>query len=183
MTDLRIRHFPWKQFSEKDIEKVKSKASEDSDIPTKYQTFLWYSLKELSKSLEICRFRSCLKMANVTTVYKRGNRSDKDNYHPVSILPKLWKNFDERCLCKQISAFLEDILSKYQCGFRKEHSMQHYLLALIEKWKQSLDYGKTFGSLLIDLLKTVHCLRHSLIIVKLNTYSFDNNPLKLVNDY
>ena len=32
--------FSLKTVSEKDIEKVKSKASEDSDIPTKYQTFL-----------------------------------------------------------------------------------------------------------------------------------------------
>ena len=69
--------------------------------------------------IEIFKFPSCLKMANVTPVYKKENRSDKDNYRPVSILPKLSK-MCERCLCKQISTFFEDILSKYQCGFRKE---------------------------------------------------------------
>ena len=63
---------------------------------------------------------------------QKGNRSNKDSYRPVSILPNLLKNF-QRCLCKQISSFFKDILSKYQCGFRKEHSAQHCLLALIEK--------------------------------------------------
>ena len=68
-------------------------------------------------------FPSCLKMTNVTHVYKIWNRSDKDNYRPVSILPNLSKNF-ERCLYEQISTFFEDILSKYQCGLRKEHTAQ-----------------------------------------------------------
>ena len=30
-------------------------------------------------------------MANVIPVYKKENRPDKDNYRPVSILPKLSK--------------------------------------------------------------------------------------------
>ena len=46
---------------------------------------------------------------------KKGNRPDKDNYRPVSILLNLSKFF-ERCWCKQISTFVEDILSKYQCS-------------------------------------------------------------------
>ena len=45
-------------------------------------------------------------MANVTPAYKKWNRSDKDNYRPVCILPNLSKIF-ERCLCKQISTFLK----------------------------------------------------------------------------
>ena len=75
--------------------------------------------------------------------------------------------FFERCLCKQFSTFFEDILSKYQCGFRKEQSAKHCLLALIEKWKPSVDHGKAFGLLLTSLSKTFDCLPHSLFIAKL----------------
>ena len=88
--------------------------------------------KELNKSLEICKFPSCLKITNVTFVYQKWNRSDKGNYCPVSIL-RNFSNIFERCLCKEISTIFDDILSKYLCGFRKEHSAQHCLLALIEK--------------------------------------------------
>ena len=119
--------------------------------------------------IEIFKFPSCLKMANATPVYKKENRSDKDNYRPVSILPKLSK-MCERCLCKQISTFFEDILSKYQCVFRKEHSAQHCLLALIEKWKQSVNHGKAYGALLTDLSKVFDCLPHSLCIAKLKAW-------------
>ena len=104
-------------------------------------------------------------MTNVTPSYKKGNRSDKENYRPVSILPNLSKVF-QRCLCKQISTFFEVILSKYQCRFRKDHNVPHCLLALIEKWKQGIDHRKAFGALLTDLSKAFDCLPQSLLISK-----------------
>ena len=69
--------------SKKDIEKKflnlnVTKTSQDSDIPTKIikknSDFFDILFKEFNKSLEICKFPSCLKMANnVTPVYKKGN--------------------------------------------------------------------------------------------------------------
>ena len=121
-------------------------------------------------------------MANVTPIYKKGNKSDKDNCRSVSILPNLLKFF-ERCLCKQMSTFFEDILSKYQCGFRKERSAQRCFLALIGKWTQSVDHGKALGVLLTNLSKAFDCPPHSLFIAKFKAYGFDNNSLNLGNDY
>ena len=113
---------------------------------------------------------------------KKGNRSDKDSYRPDNILPNLSKIF-ESCLCKQIFTFFEDILSKYQYGFRKEHKAQRCLLTLTEKCKQSVDHGKAFAALLTNLSKAFDCLPHSLFIAKLKAYGFGNNSLNLVNDY
>ena len=104
-----------KTISKKDIKKEilnlnVTKASYNSDVPTKTikknsDIFSDILFKKFNKSLEICKFPSCLKMANVTPVYKKENRSDEDKYHRVSILPNLSKNF-ETCLCKPISTFL-----------------------------------------------------------------------------
>ena len=69
---------------------------------------------------------------------------------------------------KQISEFFENIFSKNQCGFRKGHSTQQSLLAVLEKWKRSLDSSKAFGALLTDLSKAFDYLNHELLIVKLN---------------
>ena len=57
---------------------------------------------EVYKTIEFSTFPFCMKQADVTPVYKKGNRSVKDNYRPVSIVPNLSKVF-ERCLYKQIS--------------------------------------------------------------------------------
>ena len=125
-----------------------------------------------------------MKLANVTSVHKKGNRSEKDNYRPVNILPNLSKIF-ERCIYNQISRFFDKILSKQQCGFRKRQSAQHFLIVLLEKWKENVDQGHVFGALLTDLskAKAFYSLPHNLFIAKLNAYGFDNKAVRFVYDY
>ena len=54
---------------------------------------------------------------------------------------------------KQISQLSENIFSRYQCGLRKGHTIHQCLLAMLEKWKRSVNTTKMFGALLIDLSK------------------------------
>ena len=46
-----------------------------------------------------------------------------------------------------------------------------------------MDHGKDFGALITHLSKAFNSLLHSLFTGKLKLFSFDNNSLKLVNDY
>ena len=54
---------------------------------------------------------------------------------------------------------------------------------MIEKWKKSVDKGKTFGVLLTDLSKAFDCLSHDLIITKLNAYGFSLSTARLMQSY
>ena len=86
-------------------------------------------------------------------------------------------------LCKQIRIFIDPLLPKCQCGFRKGFSTRYCLLAMPEKWKNAVEKGKLFGGLLTDLSKAFDCLLHELIIAKLNTYGFNLPALKLMQSY
>ena len=83
----------------------------------------------------------------------------------------------------QISAYFDEIFSKYQYGFRKAYSFQQCLLALLENCKAAADKGKVFGALLTDFSKAFDCLNHELLVAKLNMYGFTLPALKLVHDY
>ena len=89
-------------------------------------------------------------------VFKKGSRNQKENYRPVSILPIISRIF-ENILSKQLYIYFENILSEFQCGFRKGFNTQHCLLLMIEKWKEAVDKDQSFGALLTDLSKAFEC--------------------------
>ena len=84
---------------------------------------------------------------------------------------------------KQISDYIDKHLSQYLCGYRKGLNTQYALLALIEKWKESLDKKGYAGAILMDLSKAFDTINHELLIAKLYAYGFDKNALTLVLNY
>ena len=58
---------------------------------------------------------------------------------------------NEKLLCKQLTVFADQNLSKHRCGFRKGFSAQYSLVEMLEKWKGAVDDNKVFGALLTDL--------------------------------
>ena len=81
---------------------------------------------------------------------------------------------------KQIGDFMENLFSKFQCGFRKGYNTQQCIIALTEKWKSAIDKGKSFGALPTDLSKAFDYLPHELLIAKLHAYGFSLTTLSLV---
>ena len=173
------------------LKKVKklntSKATQQSNIPTKIlkendEFFARFFHENFNLCIDVDIFPSDLKIADVTPAYKKKSKYSKDNYRPVSILSNISEIY-ERCIYDQIGKYFDDILSKYQCGFRKGYSAQHCLMSLIEKWRESVDSGGAFGALLTNLSKAFDCLPHDLLIAKLNAYGFDKKALKLIHSY
>ena len=56
-------------------------------------------------------------------------------------------------------------------------------MALIEKWKQSLDEKGYAGGILMDLSKAFDTINHQLLIAKLHAYGFDKSSLTLILSY
>ena len=100
----------------------------------------------------------------------------------VSILPVLSKIF-EKLMSEQLYTFFENILPKFQCGFRKGYSTQHCLLLMLEKWKLPVGNKEAFGALLTDISKAFDCLNHDLTIAKLHSNGLSLTSLRLLSDY
>ena len=172
----------------KEINRLKArKAIQVTDIPVKIlkenaDLFSEYIYDFLNETIRSGKFPSILKNGDITAVFKKGYKGSKENYRPVSILPIISKLF-EKMISKQITHFMDPLLSKYQCGFRRGFGAQDCLLAMLEKWKSSVDKRKTFGVLLTDFSKAFDCLSHDLIIAKLNAYGFGLPALNLMQSY
>ena len=120
-----------------------SKTIQESDIPVKIikanenffaEAICFY----FNKSLENGKFPNCLKLANITSVFKKGARTSKNNYRPVSILAVFSKIF-ERLLSRQLLEFVGNILSKFQRSSRNGYGTQHCLLLMLGIWKEATE--------------------------------------------
>ena len=89
--------------------------------------------------IEISRtgnFLDKLKLADITSCFKKNNPLEKENYRPVSVLPVVSKIF-ERIMQKQVTLFTENILSPNLCDYRKGFSTEQALISLIERWRKN----------------------------------------------
>ena len=116
-SDLHF-NFSFVEYDEtmKEINKLKTnKATQNTDIPTKpikensdiFAVFIFENLNDcIAKSL----LPSSLKNAFITPVHKKGTKTSKDHYRPVSILSNISKIY-EGFILKQMSEHFEFILS------------------------------------------------------------------------
>ena len=77
---------------------------------------------------------------------------------------------------KEVNNLKITLFSKFQCGFRKGFNAQHCLLAMIEKWRKTLDKGGERGAVLTDLSKAFDCIDHNLLIANSMPMYLKNNP-------
>ena len=76
-------------------------------------------------------------------IFKTGDKKVTVNYRPISILTFFSQIF-EKTMYDHLISFIdkEDILYKFQIGFRKSHSTIHAIISLVVKVNQALDSGK-----------------------------------------
>ena len=89
----------------------------------------------------------------------------------------------ERIINTQIESFMNDKLSKLLSGFRKNHSIQHCLINMLEKWKNTLDIDGFVCAMFMDLSKALDTMNHDLLIAKLGAYRFQIDPLSFMKSY
>jgi len=192
MADCCLESFSFREVNESEVRKKisslkGSKSHQQNDIPTKIlqdniDIFCPYIKENFVDCINECEFPDILKHADITPIHKKDTKCDTKNYRPISILPNLSKIY-ERCIYDQLYVYFENILSKYQFGFRKGYSAQHCLISMIEKLKRHLDKKDMFGMILTDLSKAFDCIPHDLLLAKLNAFGLDMNSLKIISSY
>ncbi len=187
-----VEKFSFKKTTKKEIQdNIKllntKKTTVDGDIPTKMLVLTNEISSEIitniyNDSKEIQLFPNSLKSADVKPIYKKSEKTNKENYRPISLLPTVSKVF-ERDMYSQIIKYIDNHLSPFLFGFRKGHSTEACLNVMLEQWKKALDDKKYVGAILTDLSKAFDCLNHELLIAKLEAYGFERKALSYIFDY
>ena len=124
------------------------------------------------------------KSARVTPIHKADSKVDPANYRPISVLSVIGKLF-EKAIFNQVYTYLHqnNLLSKYQSGFRPMHSTLTALIDITDNWYFNIDNGLTNAILFIDLKKAFDTIDHEILLSKLELYGFNGASLNLFRDY
>ena len=136
------------------------------------------------KSIHIGIFPIEWKVARITPIFKKGVKSDLNNYRPISVIPIVSKIF-EKIVYQQLYDYLNEnkLLTNCQSGFRSLHSTLTALLDATNNWSVNIDNGLINGVIFIDLKKAFDTIDHQIILQKLANYGVDRNALKWFSSY
>lgn len=125
-----------------------------------------------------------LKKTKVIPIFKSGNRSDINNYRPISILPAFSKIF-EKIIVTRLIKYLEDnkLLTQYQHGFRANHSTETAVLHFVNNIYKAPEQKLYVAGVFIDLSKAFDSLNHNILLSKLQHIGIRGVPLELFHSY
>ena len=136
------------------------------------------------KSYETGTLPDDWKTANVSAIYKKGDKKDPANYRPVSLTSICCKVM-EHILCSNISKHLDKhtILSDNQHGFRAKRSCETQLVQTIEDLSKSINDKQQIDMAILDFSKAFDTVSHSKLLYKLNHYGIRNNTLNWIESW
>ena len=136
------------------------------------------------KSIESGTVPHDFKNANVTPIFKKGNRSSPENFRPVSITS---------VPCKILESIIRDsmvqhldkhkLMSKDQHGFVKGRSCLTNLLETLDDITSSLDEGEGMDMVFLDYKKAFDTVPHKRLLYKVRKYGFGDIYINWIKDF
>ena len=131
-------------------------------------------------------FPSNWKKANVTPIYKKGDKSILSNYRPISVLPICAKLF-EKIIYKSLYKYFEDnnIFDINQSGFRSGDSCTNQLISITHEIIKHFDSNQPIETrgVFLDMSKAFDKVWHEGLIFKLQNYGIEGKLFSLIKSF
>ena len=114
--------------------------------------------------------------ANVCPIHKKGSRTERSNYRPIS-LTSVCSKVMEHIIYHTIIEYLNsnNILINNQHSFRSQHSFVTQLIDLVEGLSFAMDHQRQVDVILLDFSKAFDNVPHQRLLKKLKHYGISNN--------
>ena len=105
----------------------------------------------ICNSVEKAQYPAQWQESKVRAVPKKGDKLERGNYRPISLLSIPSKMY-ESLICEELNSHFNNsnIINHHKLGFTKGKSTELLMLHLTEKWKAALEEGKYVGIPFID---------------------------------
>ena len=137
-----------------------------------------------NKSIENSVLPKDWKMANITAIFKKGDKSSANNYRPVSLTS---------IVCKILESIIRDLIQEFfesnnlytacQHGFRSNKSCTSQLLEVVEDFSILIDDAETFDTIYLDFKKAFDSVPHQRLLNKLEAYGVSDKILMWIENF
>ena len=151
---------------------------EMSDAITKPITIIFRT------SLELRELPAEWKHANVSAIYKKGNKTHPLNYRPVSLTSVICKTLESIIREHVINHMrVNKLFSNKQFGFIGGRSTTLQLIHVLDMWTEILDQGGTLDTIYCDFMKAFDKVPHRRLIHKIKNYGITGNILDWIESF
>ena len=150
-----------------------------------YAMTLWFHIIFIN-ILSTSIYPDMWKLANVTPIFKKGDKQLINNYRPISLLPICGKIF-EKIIFNNLYNYLHlnGLITKNQSGFRPGDSTTNQLLYLVDEIHHAFDSPESLEvrAVFLDISKAFDKVWHEGLIFKLEQNGISGGLLKLFGNY
>ena len=124
------------------------------------------------------------KTAKVIPLLKSNDRSDPNNFRPISVFSVLSKPL-ARHVHNHLSTFMEkhNLFHNLQSGFRSQHSCHTALSAMCDMWLFAIDRSKIVGAVFLDFKKAFDLVDHTILQQKLRVNLNNHSAIPFFQSY
>jgi hypothetical protein len=124
------------------------------------------------------------KDANVSPIFKKGDRKQPGNYRPVSLTSVICKAM-ESIIRQHVLEYLlgNNLLTDCQHGFTSGRSCSTQLLAVLDIWTSIIDKGGNVDNIYLDYAKAFDKVPHERLLKKLSGYGIQGQILSWIRSF
>ena len=124
------------------------------------------------------------RLASITPIFKKGDKSTPSNYRPVSVT-SICSKMIEHIIFSQIMAHydLNNVLHDSQHGFRPGRSCETQLIMTAEDLAHSIDQKDQVDAIALDFSKAFDRVPHERLLHKLHHYGIRSQLLQWIRSF
>ena len=123
------------------------------------------------RSLDTSQLPSDWKLANISPIYKKGERTKPSNYRPVSLTSVCCKLLEHVVHSHMMKYFdSHHILTDQQHGFRRNHSCETQLIQTMHDLTLAHNNHTQIDAIIMDFSKAFDVVAHQRLLIKLSQY-------------
>jgi hypothetical protein len=114
-------------------------------------------------------------------IHKKGDKTLCSNYRAIALLDLVYKVFS-KIISKRLEPYMEDIVGKYQAGFRRNKSTIDQIFAMKQILEKCYEYDTDIHCLFIDFKQAFDSINRNELYKSLYNLGIPRKLINLIKD-